>query len=255
VAAALLVAAVVIAGYFTFARRPLPPPPTTTQARPPATGEPSPPLGGEAQAIAIPPLAESDPVVRMLVRMLSDHPVVTAYLATNDLIVNFAAAVSNIAEDVSPAKQLQVLRPREGFRATTGGGKVYIDARSYGRYNRIAEAVDSIDPAGAAKLYATLKPRIEEAAGELGLPAGQFDRVLEKAIVLLLRTPVSDQPIQVVPNIEGIGYGFVDSRLEGLSIGQKALIRMGPANARSVKARLRQIALALGIPVSHLPAE
>ena len=51
--------------------------------------------------------------------------------------------------------------------------------------------MDSVDPAGAARLYTVLKPRIDEAYAELGSDV-PFDRTLERAIVMLLRAPVLD---------------------------------------------------------------
>jgi hypothetical protein len=36
-------------------------------------------------------------------------------------------------------------------------------------------------------------------------------------------------------------YRYADERLEKLSAGQKLLIRMGPANAAVIKAKLREI--------------
>jgi len=146
----------------------------------------------------------------------ANHPVIAAWLTTTELIRNFTTAVSNIADDSTPAKQLVALRPAAAFTITSRGGKSYIDPQSYSRYNRVADALASVDPAGAARLYTTLKPRIEEAAGELGHPPGTFDRVLERAIVALLRTPIPEPPIEVIPYAEGIGYGFVDDRLEAV---------------------------------------
>ena len=46
----------------------------------------------------------------------------------------------------------------------------------------------------------------------------------------------------------GIGYGYADPKLEAMPAAQKQLLRMGPENARAVQAKLREIALALGIP-------
>jgi len=186
---------------------------------------------------------------------LSNHPTVAAWLATNGLIRNFTVAVANIAEGVTPAKQLSALRPSAAFRVAESGGQSYIDPRGYDRYTTLADAVASVDPAGAARLYATLKPRIEEAAGELGLPAGRFDRVLEQALDAVLRTPTPDRLLQVRPNSQGIGYVLVDGSLERLSAAQKPLLRMGPRNARIIKTRLREIGVALGIPPAELPAE
>jgi len=89
--------------------------------------------------------------------------------------------------------------------------------------------VASIDPAGGARLYATLKPRIEEAHRDLGYLDTPFDRMLERAIVLLLKAPVQEGPVRVEPR--GIVYGFADADLEELTAAQKQLLRMGPRNA------------------------
>lgn len=255
IAGALLIVAAAAALYIMFGKRP-PPAPVATTSGPTAVAK-GPPrsLGGEPEPVAVPPLGESDPLVRTLVRALSNHPTIAAWLATNGLIRNFTVAVANIADGVAPAKQLSALRPSAAFLVVESGGKSYIDPRSYNRYTALADAVASVDPAGAARLYATLKPRIEEASGELGLPARRFDEVLEQAFVAVLRTPTPDRPLQVRPNDVGIGYGFVDPPLEGLSAAQKPLVRMGPRNARIIKTRLREIALALGIPAAQLPAE
>jgi hypothetical protein len=174
-----------------------------------------------------------------------------AWLPTNGLIRNFTVVVSNIAEGPTPAKQLKVLRPSTSFRIVTRDGSPYADPRSYDRYTTIADAVASIDAGGAARLYATLKPRIQDAQRDLGT-ADSFDRTLERAIVALLATPATDGADRLKP--KGIGYGYADDRLESLTPAQKQLLRMGPRNARVIKAKLRDIALALGIPPAHLPA-
>jgi hypothetical protein len=118
----------------------------------------------------------------------------------------------------------------------------------------VAAAAASIDPAGAARLYATLKPRIEEAYRELGAPEQTFDRALEHAIVVLLKTPVVDSPVRVETQ-GGMGYAFASPELEGLTAPQKQLLRTGPANVRTIQSALRAIAIALGIPEDRLPPQ
>jgi len=250
IAVAVVAAAIGAAAYYAFFWKPRPGPAAGTTARAPVT-EPLPALGGTGDAIAIPPIDESDSVVRTLVQALSESPAIMAWLPTNGLIRNFTVVVTNIADGATPAKQLRVLKPSAPFRVVERGG-TYADSRSYDRYNSIADAVASIDPAAAAKLYATLKPRIEEAHRDLAASGESFDRTLERAIVALLDTPNVDTPPRLRP--KGIGYGYADDRLEDLTSAQKQLLRMGPRNVRVVKARLRAIALALGIPSSHLPA-
>jgi hypothetical protein len=246
---------VVIGGtaYFLLSRKPAPPDASEVAA---AVDSPEPvrPLGGDADVIDIPPLDESDPIVRELIRQLSSHPRVVAWLATKDLIRTFTASVVNIAEGKTPAAHLAVLRPSSAAAIVDRSGSLYLDTQSYQRYNTLADAVASVDPAGVARLYATLRPRIEEAHRDLGFPDVPFDRTLERAIVRLVDTPVVNGPVRVEPLDEGIGYGFADPRLEALTSAQKQLLRMGPRNALIIQGALREIAAALGIPSSRLPA-
>ena len=247
VLAALLIGAAAIAAFIVFRGRPAAPAPAAERVQPQQPA--SQPLGGEAASITLPPLDESDVLVRELVKQISSHPSVAAWLATDDLIRSFTIGVTNVVEGKTPARQLPMLRPTSSFRVLERGGDLIIDPRSYARYDALAAAAASMDPAGSARLYATLKPRIDEASRELG--NSPFDRTFERAIVLLLSTPVPDGPIRVEPR--GVGYGFADPKLEALTGGQKQLLRMGPRNARMVQSSLRAIALALGIPAERLP--
>lgn len=252
IVAALLVVAAIIATYVVFRGGPTPEHTTTAEAPSPAKApQPVQPLGGDVMSIAVPPLDETDALVRKLVKELSSHPQVAAWLATEDRIRNFTVVVTNIAEGKAPATLLRMLRPSSPFRVVERGDDLYLDPRTYERYAGLAGAVVSIDPAGGARLYATLKPRIEEAHRELGYVDTPFDRMLERAIVLLLKTPVQEGPVRVEPR--GIVYGFADEDLEDLTAAQKQLLRMGPRNARLVQGTLRAIALALGIPSERLP--
>jgi len=217
----------------------------------PAVTMPLPPLGTKSEPVTIPPLDTSDTVVRAMVQALSDSPAVVRWLSTNGLIRNFTVVVANIADGATPAKHLKPLQPSSAFSVVERDGNTYVDPRSYDRYTGIADAVASIDPAAAAKLYGTLKPRIEEADRDLGAQTPSFDRTLTRAIVALLETPVVDTPPRLKP--KGIGYAYADDRLEELTPAQKQLLRFGPRNVRVIKARLREIALALGIPAAQLP--
>ena len=247
-----LVAAAGAAGYFAFVwRQPASPGQATAAKLPAAAGAASPSLGGKGEPITLPPLDQSDTLVRTLVQALTESPAVMAWLPTTGLIRNFTVVVANVADGATPAKHVKVLRPAAPFRIVTRDDGPAVDVRSYDRYNTIADAVSSVDAGGAAKLYATLKPRIEDAHRDLGAP-GSFDQTLERAIVALLSTPAIDGSERLKQ--KGIGYGYDDERLESLTAAQKQLLRMGPRNARVIKTKLREIAIALGIPPTHLPA-
>jgi hypothetical protein len=209
------------------------------------------PLGAPADAIPLPPLDETDAVVRQLVAALSSNPTVAAWLATDDLLRGFTVAVDNIADGVTPARRLNALRPAGAFRVIDADDDVSVDPRSYERYAPLAGAVDSLDPEGTARLYSTLKPRIEDAYAELGRDRS-FDVALERAFVAMLQTPTLDGEVRLVPT-SGILYAFENPRIERLTAAQKQLARMGPRNVRVIQGKLQQIALALGIPAERLP--
>jgi hypothetical protein len=252
--AAIAVLVIGVAAFYFVSRQPSPQSSAPVVEQQPATpvAQPS-PLGGDPEAVAIPPLDESDAVVRMLAQMLSQNPTFVAWLASDDLIRTFTVTVVKVADGQSPATHLRMMRPGGRFSVRQRGEDAYLDARSYERYTPLATAVASIDPAGSARLYATLKPRIDDAYRELGYTDAPFDRTLEHAIVLLLSTPVSDQPI-LLQRGKATEYLYVDPGLERLTSAQKHLLRLGPRNARAVQTSLRNIASALGIPPDRLPA-
>jgi hypothetical protein len=253
-AAALLVVLVAATGYFLFRGRAATTPAATPAATTPAPlrGETAAPLGAEAPAIDLPPLDASDSVVRGLVKELSANPSVAAWLATDNLIRTFTVVVANIASGQPASPQVRSLRPRGAFQFEERGEDVFIDPRGYSRYLPLATAAGSIEPEKLAKLYTTLKPRIDEAYRELGQPDTTFDHVLEQAIVVLLKTPVPQGRVALEPH-GPVLYDFADPALERLTPAQKLLIRFGPDNQRAVQTSLRNIALALGIPADRLP--
>jgi hypothetical protein len=219
-------------------------------ARPAAASEEARRAAEPGENIVLPPLDESDEIVRELVRALSSHPTIAAWLATDGLIRNFTVVTVNIANGRTPERHLRTLAPAGAFRTQGSEANLTVDPRSYNRYDRYAEAVTAVDARGAARLYATLKPRIEEAYRELGEPEPSFDVVLERAIGELLKAPVVEGPVRLTP--KPMTYAYADERLESLSPPQKHLLRMGPDNVRVIQDKLREVAGFLGIHESRL---
>lgn len=217
----------------------------------PAPPEVRAPLGPSVEPLDLPPLDLTDSLVRELLRQLSSKPEVVTWLATDGLIRNFAVAVDNIADGKTPARHLRALAPKDPFRVTTRGSLVQIDPRAFQRYDSLADTVASLDAQALAKLYASLKPRIADAYRELGHPEGDIDAGIERAIVHLLRTP--SVPPDTALREAVLSYRYDEDRFEDLSDAQKQMARMGPRNQELVQAKLREIALALGIPEDRLP--
>jgi hypothetical protein len=221
------------------------------QSIPPVQSEVHEPLGPAVEPIELPPLVLTDPLVRELLGKLSSSPTLAAWLATDGLIRAFAVSVENVADGTSPARHLRVLAPRVPFKTAAEGRTITIDPVSYSRYDGIANAAASMDPAGLARVYSMLKPRLAEAYAELGHSESELDAAVERAIVLLLQTPVVDGPVTLRSRVLSFKYERED--LEALTSAQKQILRMGPRNQRIVQDEIRAIARELGIPSTRLP--
>lgn len=224
---------------------------------PAATGSPGPagerqPLGPPVKPAPLPPLGETDPLVRQLLGALSDHPKVGAWLATDDLVRRFVASLDNVAGGAAPTPHLRALAPDGPFEVEPRGGTLVIAERAFTRYDALADAVASIDPSSLAELYSRLRPRLQEAYVELGYPGGDVDRAVERALIRLLDTPTPEGRVEVIEGV--VSYRYRRQDLESLSDAQKQLVRMGPRNVRLIKGQLWALARALGIPSERLPA-
>ncbi|HEX5474274.1 MAG TPA: DUF3014 domain-containing protein [Vicinamibacterales bacterium] len=246
---AIVIAAVIVAAYLAFGRRQ--PPAAVPEASTAPEAPVHPPTAVQGQNVALPPLDQTDSLVRDLVGALSSNPKVAAWLATDGLIRNFVVVTANIAEGHTPVKHLAALQPDAPFQASSETGAAVITPASYARYDAYADAISGIDAHGVAQVYETLKPRIDEAYRQLGYPQGDFDAALKKAFVELLKTPVVTGPVAVTHS--AVTYTYADPRLESLSAAQKQLLRTGPRNVQLIEAKLREIAPYVGIAPETLP--
>jgi hypothetical protein len=247
-----LVAAVAGAAYWFTTRRAASPPPATVSTPPPPVEGPPPRTPLEAGPPAdLPPLDSSDDAVRDLVRQATDDQLIGTWLTTSGLLRQVASGLQAIAGGLSPARGLQRLAPSEPFRAASSDGRLAMDPRGYARFDRVANAVASINPNAVARLYGAVKPRLDDAMGELGVAGVTTDEYVERAIRQLLAAPVLQDPPALVR--DGAVYRYADPRLENLPAAQKQLLRMGPENTTRIQAALREIAHALGIPDDRLP--
>ena len=221
--------------YFQVVRGMSPPEPPAPPA--PAPVESPPPAAPSEPELEVPPLDASDEVIRGLAATLSEHPRLAAVLAPDNLVRRFVAAVVNIANDESPRPHLQHLAPERAFRVSEREGALFVDPASYARYDSIAAVFDSLDDEESLRLYRGLKPLFDQAYHDLGYPGGDFDDVLARAIDRVLLTPIPEGGVALKRRVKN--YRFADPRLEALSPVEKHLVRMGPANANRIKAKLR----------------
>ncbi len=243
---ALGVAGVLLAAtavWYLWNRSPASPPETVAQQAEPAPA----PAAPVAAAPTLPTLDASDALVRELAARLSAHPRLAVWLANDELVRRFVAAVVNLAEGSSPTNHLRFLTPPESLRTRSSEGRLYVDPASFRRYDLVTEVFVSLDAAGAAALYRRLRPLLDAAYREVGHPESSFDAALGRAIGVLLATPLPSPPFELVP--QGALYAWADHRLEERTSAEKHLMRMGPENARRVQAKLRALAAALELRI------
>jgi hypothetical protein len=240
---ALLVAAIALAGglgWYAWQRSRATPAPASSAAAAdtPASGQPTP----AAAPVVLPPLDAMDPFMRTLLSGLSAHPQLLAWLATDDLVGATATAIDRLAQGQTPARDLAALRPGPAFAVATRGGQTVVDPASFARYDGLAAAVASVDPARLAEAYTTIEPRLAEAYARQGHTGSVRDAV-QRALAVVAATPDTPETIPLVKRVSG--YGYANPDLEALPPAQKHLLRMGPANVAKVRQAVNAFAAAL----------
>ena len=105
--------------------------------------------------------------------------------------------------------------------------------------SRWSRVISQLDAKQLGALYIHYYPLFQQSYQNLGYPNGYFNDRLVEVIDNLLATPEPKGPIELVrPNVM---YTYADPALESRSAGQKLLIRMGPENAKAIKAKLTEL--------------
>lgn len=194
--------------------------------------------------VVLPPLERMDGFLRPMLAALSSRPELARWLATDDLVRQLAAAIAQAADGKSPARDFRVLAPQTPL--TTAGRPLQrtIDPNSFRRYDGLVATVTSMDASAVAKIYRTIRPRLNEAYQSMGHPNRDVDNALRNAIDILLDTPIVKGPIRVVEG-SGASWAYADRELEALLPTQKQIVRMGSANAEKLLAWLQALRNAL----------
>ena len=193
----------------------------------------------EALAEPLPPLDDSDPRAAEEISALVGAPAFGELFLGESLARRFVSTVDNLPRRELPVAQ----RPMRGasglFLAAGEEGSPVIDEANFARYESYVRLATLLDARAAVGTYQRFYPLLQQAYEELGYPGRYFNDRLVEAIDDLLAAPEIEGPVPLVrPNVF---YEFADPALEARSAGQKILIRMGPSNARRVKAKLIEI--------------
>lgn len=231
---AVAVAAVVV--LFLRSRSAAPPAPAPAVAAAPAPPAPAP--------VGPPPVIDAARV-RALLDAASANPFYRGWVAQGDLVRRWVVVTDNLAEGVSPRKQLGFLAPSRPFSVVQRGPKTFIAPESFHRYDDFADAISSVNAQALAAAYRELHGVLEAGYRALGYPNASLDRVTAKALRRIEAVPVTAQDVEVVG--EGALYTFADPRLENLGQVERQLLRMGPRNVSLVQQKARELSDALGL--------
>ena len=218
---------------------PAPPPATVVAEIEEPTRQPPPPPPAPVEE-PLPQLEESDDAVR---DALGDIPLGTAgqqYLIPGNIIERSASLVYLMAQGDVPYKLLPVSRPKAAFPVSDDGTQVVSDPAGSERYDSLTEWLESLD---LASLLSSLKwfiPLFREAWSYYGEDPAAFDMAVVMALDLVIATPEVDLSEAGLIRREVV-WIFEDPAIEGLAPIQKQVLRMGPENAKILKAKAAEI--------------
>jgi hypothetical protein len=238
----LALAAILVAGALAwhFLREPPTPPAAAFPAPAIAPAAPKgPQFPVEASENPLPKLAESDPALLEALGSLIGVPLVQKFFRAEDVVRRIVATIDNLPRE-EYAQRLSPVHPVPGTFVTRGKeGERTIAPENARRYEAYLRALESVEPARLVAMYTRHYPLFQQAYVELGYPNGYFNDRLVEVIDHLLAEPEEPQPLRV--EAPKALFEYADPELEARSSGHKLLMRMGPENARRVKARLAAI--------------
>ena len=115
-----------------------------------------------------------------------------------------------------------------------------LSPENYARYAPLIRVIEKTDVKALALVYQRLYPLFQQSYEDLGYPGKYFNDRLVEVIDHLLQTPELARP-RCSSRSRRCSTSTRIAELENRSAGQKLLMRMGPANERAIKAKLREL--------------
>lgn len=240
-----------VGGVWWFTREPAPAPapaPATATAAPPAAPVEQ-PIRHPVESVAVPPpaepavplpaLGESDAFLFEALAGLVADPGWRTLLAGDFLIQRFVATVDNLPRRKLAPHLLPVRSAPATLRVDGGPERATLGAANFARYDAYVRVLSGVDAARVVQLYVQLYPLFQQAYRELGQPDAYFNDRLVEVLDHLIAAPDAAGPVELVR--PKVFWEFADPALEARSAGEKLMVRIGPAHAATVRAKLRDI--------------
>jgi hypothetical protein len=221
----------------------LAPAPPAIESPAPSAGEAQPkiqyPVPSAAAPTPLPALDQSDAQLREALSGLGAEPGWLEKAVFEDFVRRVVATVDSLTTSKIPLRLLPVKSAPGKFMTAADGEGIRLKSENSMRYAAYMRALEALDPARVVALYVQHYPLFQQAYQELGYPKGYFNDRLVAVIDHLLATPTVQAPVRLVQ--AEVMYRYADPELEARSAGQKVLMRVGNANAATVKEKLRAI--------------
>ena len=233
----------VLAAYYYWQQTQPEPKAVEVTALPPPIAPPKPVLRQvvkvpEAQS-PLPQLGESDSFMLEALASLMGKESVMKIFRVEQIIHNIVVTIDNLPNQSLPVNAMPITPVPGNLVVLVADGEMSISSKNTARYTPYVRLAGAVNTEKLVALYLRLYPLFQKSYEELGYPNKYFnDRVIE-VIDNLLAAPDIKEPVKLVQ--PKIVYVYADPNLEGRSIGQRTLMRIGSENEAKVKTKLQEI--------------
>jgi hypothetical protein len=157
------------------------------------------------------------------------------------IVRRIVVTVDNLSQHALPPQYSPFKGVPGEFKVSGTGDDLTLGAENFPRYTSYIRAFTGADVSKAVAAYVRRYPLFQTAFRELGT-RGYFNDRLVAVIDDCLEAPEPPSlktPLKLTQT--SVRYKFADEAIEALSACQRILLRIGPANAGSVKTKLREV--------------
>ena len=187
----------------------------------------------------LPQLGESDSFMLEALASLMGKESLMKMFRVEQIIHNIVVTIDNLPNQSLPANAMPVTPVPGNLVVLVADGEMSMSPTNTARYTPYVRLTGVVNTEKLVALYLRFYPLFQQSYEELGYPNKYFnDRVIE-VIDNLLASPDIKEPVKLVQ--PKIVYLYANPDLEGRSIGQRTLMRIGTENEAKVKPKLQEI--------------
>ena len=186
----------------------------------------------------LPQLNESDTEIKQALADITGVDLLAQYLVTDQVISRAVASIDSLTSRQVPVHINPVLPAQGTFLVDKEGESLVMSERNFARYDGYVALLQNMDAGLLTTFYRRYSPLFQQAWEENG-GLGSFEDRMFEVIDDILATPDVTGPVYLTKP-EAV-YLFEDPDLEAMTAGQKVMVRMGGANATTVKEKLLEI--------------